>query len=81
MFIGSISFSTTHYYPLIPDNGEGKKDERVGGEGEGKAGGKKFQVGGPSLLVVSGQGVDHCNFKPQTCLLLWSNISWWPPGK
>ena len=29
----------------------------MGGEGEGKAGGKTFQGGGPSLLVVSGQGM------------------------
>ena len=28
----------------------------MGGEGEGKAGGKTFKGGGPSLLVVSGQG-------------------------
>ena len=28
----------------------------MGGEGEGKASGKTFQGGGPSLLVVSGQG-------------------------
>ena len=29
----------------------------MGGEGEGKAGGKTFQGGGPRLLVVSGQGM------------------------
>ena len=28
----------------------------MGGEGEGKAGGKTFKRGGPRLLVVSGQG-------------------------
>ena len=54
VYLGSLSFSTTQ---LLPGNGEGKEDERVGGEREGKASGKTFKGGGPSLLVVSGQGV------------------------
>ena len=29
----------------------------MGGEGEGKAGGKTFQGGGPSLLVKAGQDI------------------------